>query len=300
MLTTIKDAAHAQELGIPLPYPQFVDPAIQLNRTVAQALRPFPQYLVIRTGVGGGDKSGSSHYHAAVFKVNKRMTGGLAIQSSYTWSRMMTDADNFGGAGGGSLDTARPELEWSIGGLDQTHNIKINTVYELPFGSGRRWLQTGVGSAVLGGWRVALSQTYVSGVPVGVTTSDTLVLSNGTNRPNVTGQPWRAPTVGDEFDPAVDRFFNPAAFSQPVGELGNAPRRNADVRLPWSLSENISVAKTIGAGPLNVDVRIEAFNLFNRVRWGNPNTNFSNNNFGRITSTANSPRQIQFGLKMYW
>jgi hypothetical protein len=72
------------------------------------------------------------------------------------------------------------------------------------------------------------------------------------------------------------------------------------VRLPWSLSENISVAKTIGAGPLNVDVRIEAFNLFNRVRWGNPNTNFSNNNFGRITSTANSPRQIQFGLKMYW
>ena len=45
---------------------------------------------------------------------------------------------------------------------------------------------------------------------------------------------------------------------------------------------------------------MEAFNLFNRVVWGEPNTDFNNNNFGLITTTANSPRQMQLGLKLYW
>ena len=147
--TVIRDAAHAAQLGIPLPYPQFVDPTIQTTRTVAQALRPFPQYGNIRLAVGGGDKSGSSKYHAVVFKLNQRMTHGLAIQSSYTWSRIMTDSDRFGA--GSSLDTARPELEWSIGALDQTHNIKINTVYELPFGQRpAAGCTAGIANAVLG------------------------------------------------------------------------------------------------------------------------------------------------------
>ena len=49
-----------------------------------------------------------------------------------------------------------------------------------------------------------------------------------------------------------------------------------------------------------MDVRIEAFNLFNRVIWGAPNTDFSSPNFGLINSLGNSPRQMQIGLKLYW
>jgi hypothetical protein len=49
-----------------------------------------------------------------------------------------------------------------------------------------------------------------------------------------------------------------------------------------------------------MDIRVEAFNVFNRVVWGAPNTDFSSNNFGLITSLANSPRQMQLGLKLYW
>ena len=128
-----------------------------------------------------------------------------------------------------------------------------------------------------------------------------LAIFNGTNRPNVTGADWRAPTAGDEFDPLVDRYLNRAAFSAPVAQLGNAPRRNGDVRRPWNLSENVSLAKTITmTSQLRLDVRMEAFNLFNRVVWGEPNTDFNNNNFGLITATANSPRQMQLGLKLYW
>ena len=67
------------------------------------------------------------------------------------------------------------------------------------------------------------------------------------------------------------------------------------------MTENISVAKTISmTDGLRLDVRLEAFNLFNRVVWGAPNTDFNNTNFGLITTTANSPRQMQLGLKLYW
>ena len=50
---------------------------------------------------------------------------------------------------------------------------------------------------------------------------------------------------------------------------------------------------------VRLDIRIEAFNVFNRVIWGEPEQNFNSANFGLIT-TANSPRQMQLGLKLYW
>jgi hypothetical protein len=300
LLNSSITSAAAVAAGITPPYPNFTNAAVQRSRTVAQALRPFPQYQAVNVQSGGGDKVGRSQYHAGVVKVNKRLSGGVLLQGSYTYSKLMTDADSFSGSGR-ALDAARPELEWSIGRFDQTHSIKINSVLELPFGEGRRWLQTGIASHIVGGWRIGLIQAYSSGFPLGVTTNASLNIFNGTNRPNVTGADWRAPIAGNEFDPLVDRFFNRAAFVQPVGQLGNAPRVNPDVRRFWNLQENLSLAKSIKAtAKLDMDVRIEAFNLFNRVIWGAPNTDFSSNNFGLINSQANSPRQMQIGLKFYW
>jgi len=300
LLNSSITSAAAVAAGIKVPYPNFTNPNVQRSRTVAQALRPYPQYLAVNAQSGGGDKTGRSHYHAGVLKVNQRLTGGVSLQGSYAYSKLMTDADSFSGSGR-SMDAARPELEWSVGKLDQTHTIKISSVFELPFGDGRRWLRTGIANQIVGGWRIAMIQSYNSGFPIAVTTNAPLNIFNGTNRPNVTGQDWRAPIAGDEFNPLVDRFLNRAAFVQPIGDLGNARRVNGDVRRPWNLSENLSVAKSIKASrALDVDIRIEAFNLFNRVVWGAPNQDFSSNNFGLITTQDNKPRQMQLGLKLYW
>jgi hypothetical protein len=302
-ITLMNSAANspaAVAAGIKIPYPSFTDPNVQTNRNVAQSLRKFPQYNNVNTTNSGGDKTGRSMYHAGVLKLTQRMTHGFMFQGSYTYSKLMTNADAFSGSTG-SMDTAQPELEYSIGRFDQTHSIKLNTVVELPWGPGRPWLTSGALSHILGGWRVAAVQTYVSGLPIGVTTAAPLPIFNGTNRPNVTGADWRAPLAGDEFDPRVDRFLNRAAFVQPVGQLGNAPRINGDVRRFWNLTENLSVAKTVTVNDdLRLDVRIEAFNLFDRVVWGAPNTDFNSNNFGLITTQGNSPRQMQLGLKLYW
>ena len=293
-------SAAAIAAGFKPPYPNFTNPAVQTSRTVAQSLRPYPQYLSVNTQSGGGDKTGRSHYHAGVLRVNQRLSDGFSMQASYTYSRIMTDADLFSGSGG-SLDAAHPELEWSIGRFDQPHSIKVNTVYELPAGEGHRWLSSGIGNQILGGWRVAVIQAYSSGYPIGVTSNAPLPIFNGANRPNVTGTDWRAPIAGSTFDPNVDKFLDRAAFVQPVGALGNAPRFNPDVRNFWNLSENVSLAKSSKiTKDVKVDLRLEAFNILNRVVWGTPGTNFSNSTTFGVISTANSPRRMQLALKLYW
>jgi hypothetical protein len=84
--------------GITPPYPNFTNPAVQRTRSVAQALRPFPQYATINTTASGGDKLGRSAYQAGVLKVTQRLTSGFAFQGSYTYSRLMTNADTFNGS----------------------------------------------------------------------------------------------------------------------------------------------------------------------------------------------------------
>ena len=215
-------SAQAVAAGITPPYPNFTNANIQTNRSVAQALRPFPQYQTINLTASGGDKTGRSMYHAGILKVSQRVNNGLTFQGSYVYSKLMTDADSFAGSTG-AMDAAQPELEYSIGSLDQTHIIKLSTVYELPFGEDRRWLTSGIASKILGGWRIAAVQNYASGTPIGVTSNAPLPIFNGTNRPNVTGEDWRAPIAGDEFDPLVDRFLNSKAFVHAGRDVGQRP-----------------------------------------------------------------------------
>ena len=74
--------------GIQRPYPSF-------NGSVAQALRPYPQYLDIHTREGHGDKSGHSSYHAWIAKLEKRYSGGLMLNTSYVFSKLITDSDSY-------------------------------------------------------------------------------------------------------------------------------------------------------------------------------------------------------------
>jgi hypothetical protein len=291
----------ARDNGITPPYPQFTDPAIQQQRTVAQALRPFPQYLNIVTGAQGGDKSGHSSYHAVVIKAERRFSGGLLFQWNYTLSKILTDSDSYF-TGGGAQDQYNRGAEKSIGQFDQTHILKLNTLYELPFGGGRRWLRSGVVSHILGGWRVGAIQAYMSGVPIAVTRNNPLPIFNAQTRPTITGYDnWRAPIAGDKFDPARDRFLDRSAFPTQPDAFGNATRYNPKVRAFPAFTENISVAKSFRLGEdKRLDFRWEIFNMFNRTVFGTGSTNLNNNAFGVVNSQVNDPRQMQFGLKIYW
>ncbi|MBI3427400.1 MAG: TonB-dependent receptor [Acidobacteria bacterium] len=301
LLRAAANSQLARDNGIVVPFPQFNDASIQQVRTVAQALRPYPQYLNIVTGAQGGDKSGHSSYHALVVKAERRFSNGLLFQWNYTFSKLFTDSDSYF-TGTAAQDQYNRRAEKSIGQFDQTHSLKLNTIYELPFGKGRRWLHDGVVGQVVGGWRVGVIQLYSSGFPIASTRNNPLPIFNGTTRPTVTSYDnWRAAIKGDKFDPAVDRFLDLAVFPAQPNAFGNVTRYNPKVRAFPNLNENISVAKSFNfTERWRMDFRWEVFNLFNRTVFGTGSTNLNSNTFGVVTNQANDPRQMQVGLKIYW
>jgi hypothetical protein len=302
LLNSSITSSAAVAAGIPIPYPNFTNSSVQRSQTVAQSLRPFPQYLTVDTSQSGGDKSGHSSYHAVVLKLNRRVSGGLTMQWSYTFSKILTDSDTYYANAGFAEDQGNRKLEKSIGAYDQTHSVRLSTLYELPFGKGRRWLaKGGVTNQVFGGWRISAIQTYVSGFPIGVTRNAPLPIFNGVNRPYITTYDWKSTWSGN-FDPAADHYLNSAAFpAQPNYLLGNATRFNPSVRGFPGLNENLSLGKSFAITErFRLDFRAEAFNLFNRVVFSNPNTNLNSTSFGLVTGQSNSPRQMQMALKLYW
>ena len=194
-----------------------------------------------------------------------------------------------------------PTSPQAIGAYDQTHVVKFNTLYDLPFGKGRRWLTHGFANQAAGGWRVSAIQVYSSGYPLAVVRNAPLPIFNGNNRPYITSYDWRAAYSGN-FDPAVDLYLNPNAFpAQPASILGNATRYNPTVRAFPNLNENVSLGKSFFfTERLHLDFRAEAFNLLNRVVFGSPGNNINSTTFGVVSSQANSPRQMQMALKLYW
>jgi hypothetical protein len=303
ILNSAAGGALAQQAGIGLPYANFTNPTIQrTTRSVAQSLRPYPQYLAVRTGNQGGDKSGHSSYHAVVLKAERRYSSGLTFQWNYTFSKLLTDSDSYDGSST-SQDQYNRRVDKSIGRFDQTHALKLSTIFELPFGQGRRWMNIGgIGNAILGGWRIGAIQSYFSGFPIQLTRNNPLPIFNGGTRPFISSyENWRAPLKGDEFDPAVDRFLERSVFPvQPIA-FGNSTKYNPKVREFPIFNENISLAKSFALGESRrIDFRWEAFNLFNRVRFGTGSTSLNSNTFGVVTNQGNDARQMQVALKLYW
>ncbi|MDQ6705283.1 MAG: carboxypeptidase regulatory-like domain-containing protein, partial [Acidobacteriota bacterium] len=315
----------ANAAGIGEPYPGFIA-SWGNSATVKQALRPYPQYNGIDTFGGGGDHSGHSTYHAAILSFQKRYSAGLTFQSSYVFSKLLTDSDTYWGSGQ-AADQYNRRLEKSIGQFDVTHNFKLGLVYDLPFGKGRKFLNSGLGAWVIGGWRVSSVNFYSSGVPIGLSSSYGLPLLNGRSTPYITSyEGWRAPTKGGKFDPQVDNFLVPYCSDptttcsgpfpyqgvidttknpslQNVG-FGNSTRYNPKVRQFPNFNENLSVTRTFPIREsIRMEFRAEAFNALNRVRFGTGSTQLQSQSFGRLTSSGdllNTPRQLQFALKLYF
>lgn len=302
------NSATARNAGFTLPYPNF-------RGTVKQSIRPFPQFNNINTGGDGGDRSGASTYHAFVLKWEKRYSSGLTFLNSYVFSKLFTNADTASANFGQTMTHYNRALDKTLGASDQPHNIKFSYSYELPFGKGKKFLSSGVGSQVLGGWRIAGIHQYASGTPMSVFPGYGFEFFGG-NRVSVNSlEGWKDTSyTGGKFDPNKDLWWDVTKFDKTPTDvrpgsgtavyvakssLGTAPVRNPEMRTPWNLSENVSVARTFRFGErVRLDLRGEAFNLANRVRWGGPESGLTSNNFGRITSLGNSPRQLQLGMKV--
>ncbi len=316
VLNSVVGSAAANAAGVFAPFPTF-NSLWGSRATVAQALRPFPQYNVIDTYAGQGDHSGHSTYHSGQLKFQKRVSHGLTLQASYVFSKILTDSDTAWGVAY-AADLFNRGLEKSIGQFDVTHDFKFAAVYDLPFGRGQQYLTHGPAAWILGNWRISSINLYSSGTPVNVTTSYTLPIyapgDAGATRvaPYVTSYTGWQPSYSGSFDPGKDNFFVPygsgpfplQGANTAYNLIGNDTRFNPKLRLFPNLNENMSVTKSFPIHErMRVEFRAEAFNVFNRVRFGTGSTQLHNSQFGVLVgagSQINTPRNLQLALKFYF
>jgi hypothetical protein len=272
------------------------------SATVSQAMRPFPQYTTINTLDGGGDRIGHSTYHSMMIKFSKRMASGLTVQASYSVSKLLTDTDSTGSIPG---DMYNLRLLKSIAGFDQTNQVKLSWVYELPFGRGKPLLATGFAGKILGGWRVSAIQTYASGLPSNIGNTVSFPIGDFSNRPTITTYDnWVAPQTG-QFDPFKDTYLQPQSFfpAQPISAFGNSTRFNPKFRTAPVMSENPSLARTFNfKEKAHLELRAESFNAFNRVFFAplGGATTIGNPNWGLWRNQANGWRTMQLVGKLTW
>ena len=153
LLTQSVTSAAAQAAGIQIPYAGFTG-------SVAQALRPYPQYLNI---VNNSNPNGNSTYNALQVKLTKRLSHGLTVQGAYTWAKSLTDGSIAAGGGPAGQDFYNRRLEKALSANDVPQIFVVAYTYELPFGKGKKLLHQGVGGAILGGWQLSGIQQYQVG-----------------------------------------------------------------------------------------------------------------------------------------
>jgi hypothetical protein len=274
--------------------------------TVTQAYRPYPQYGTIDTIDGGGDRIGHSTYNALLVKFNKQLGNGLTIQASYSFSKILSDADTTYLSGTDYGDMYNLSLLKSIAIFDQTSAVKLTYVYELPVGHGKRYLSTGVAGAIVGGWRISGIQTYASGLPMNIgTNAPSFPIGEFSNTPTIsTYQGWTLPYSG-KFQPFQESYLQPQTFfpTQSSTSFGNSTRYNPDFRSWPQFNESLGLSRIFAIKErARIELRGEAFNILNRTWFGpiSGATTLGNANWGKWQAQANSPRQMQLAARLSW
>lgn len=264
----------------------------------------------------------NANYNALQADFTKRYSAGWQFQVNYTYSKVLSDT-----AGDGQtrfepfLDSDNPKIERSRTPFDLTHSFKLNGIWELPFGKGKRVnLTNGFVNAVLGGWGVSGIMTWNSGAPFSVLSGrgtlnrgarsgqntavtalnksqldDLLIFRQTGNGPYMVNAPaigadGRAVAADGSAPFSGQAFFNPGA-----GELGSLQRRLFSGPGFWNT--DFQAFKTFTHGErYSADVRADFFNLTNTPSFFIGDQSINSATFGRITSTASGRRVVQFGL----
>jgi hypothetical protein len=318
---TVASVAYAGARGVHLLRSNDVNIAVPIIRADGTPFFPpgAPRQNTAFSTIELKSSDGDSWYNAMIIDVRKRWNRSLSIQSSYTFSRNLdtTQASTFFSDATNGTTTAFPEfpgLSYNKGPADYhaKHNWVVNFTWELPFA---RHLK-GLKKTLLDGWQLAGISNTRSGNPLTVFVQ--------ANRSRSLWQPSLGPGIGRDrasmaagftYESAVvgrpDQYFNPAAFVlPPAGTLGNSGRgafigpnyRTFDL----AAVKNTRLGHWFGESG-NLQIRVEAFNLFNRANFAPPPlTAFAGTSdgeaplptFGRIRSTVTSSRQIQLGLRL--
>ncbi len=273
---------------------------INNNRPIQSAVIP-PSGIVVSPlgGVYQYHFNGNSNYQAMLVKLEKPLSKGLTLLTSYTWSKTMgdtcSDAADGSAANCGFQNPLNMRAEKSLDNQNMGQRFVTSVLYYIPVGRGRSFgsQMPRILDALAGGWELGGIFTWHTGLPYSIEDSGNPA-NTGTftivNRPNVVGNPYSVPW-------SVGEAFNTAAFMvQPAYQYGNLGRNTMvmpDVtNLDLVLSKIFTVTERV-----HLQARFEAFNATNTPPFTSaPNATVGTNGFGQTTA-AGAPRELQFALK---
>jgi len=209
------------------------------------------------------------------------------------YSKSIDDASSIGGgAVVVAQNAADISAERGLSSFDQRHRFTGTWIYELPFGDGKKYVQTGPWSHVLGGWLWSGDWTFATGTPLSPrivgSFSEVNSGTSGTLRPDLV--PGQAITVAN---PGIREWFNTAAFEAPTaGQFGNAGRNI--IPGPGEILFDMSISKTFQFQELrSLEVRATANNVFNHVNFSTVDTNLNSPTFGQVIGVG-TMRRVSF------
>lgn len=268
--------------AVPNPMQGLIGTGSLNGKTVAlqQLLMPFPQFTgftVQKTNAG------SSYYESLNIRLQKRYTNGLTLINNFVWNKLIDRL--------AYLNDSDLAPEKRLSGDSRPYRNITAATYQLPIGRGghlvniqRRWVD-----ALVGGWKMSGTLTFQAGP----------TLSWG-NYIYYGGDLSLQPHTPDGYAFDITRFERATAAQlanniRTFDNQFNNLRRDATKNLDLSMDKNFKFGER-----KYFQLRVEAYNVPNRVGFGNPQTNPTNSAFGTIGSQANTPRRIQSGLKLVW
>ncbi len=257
-----------------------------------QVCRPFPQFTNVSIQ---SPTLGVANYYAGMVRIEKRYSHGLNIGANYTYSKFLDNTDEAGATVGSNngpySNYYNRRADYGPSANDIRHNFILNWVYELPFGSGKRWLADSPLRYVVGGWSLGGVASVRSGAPITIVTqtNNCNCFSAGSQRANVLGNPALSA-------PSVAEWFNTADFAQPAPfTFGN--EGVGIVRAHGLVNVDLSAIRSFRLTErLHAELRGEFFNAFNHTNFGLPGQTFGSAAFG-VISSAGPARQIEVGAR---
>jgi len=239
---------------------------------------------------------GNSTYNALQVSAQMKSRNGLTGQVNYTWSRVFDIGCDGYFTGCSVQDPYHPQNDRGPASFDQPHVFTASWVYPLPFGPGQKWTASNtVVNHLVGGWQVNGILSTSSGLPYNINADNSIPNTNnffGAERANVVGNPNTGVTPLEPFNTAA--FAVPAPFT--FGNMGrNSLRSDWNRRLDLSIFRSFSIAED-----KRLEFRFEAFNATNTPVFGIPDSFLGDPNFGLVSSTASTERQLQLALKFYF
>jgi hypothetical protein len=307
--------------GVRVPYAGWQEQMTGCAPSLAQALLPYPQYC--GNLQGANENRGSSIYHSLQAKVEKRFSAGSFLLVSYTFAKLITsgtdniqrEATTWSGSSG-VISPFELDRNRALASDDVTHLLSAALVYDLPFGQGKKFADKGgITNTLLGGWQLSTVFRYSTGIPYFFRSSFCNV--PGQFRagciPAITGSTIFAQDK-DSFDPAQGPLFDRNAFESvdAFNFYYGTGARMTSFRAPSYRNQDLSLIKnTRLGGRMNLQLRIEAFNLWN---WhvfsgcGGSNcfsgdasafvTDLASPDFGRWNGRVSNPRNIQVAARL--